>query len=171
MLTEHSLANGDTINYGLGWAITGDAGGRPDGTAFHGGSSPGASGMLHVDPKSRLAVVILSGDRASVVAAVAETLGVEEARGDMKPAEKIAFLKTLRANGRKTLMVGDGMNDAPALAAADVSLSPITGAEMVRVIERWEDPSRSEFTAESPRHVTVYGTNHGHVRPHGGPTS
>jgi hypothetical protein len=39
------------------------------------------------------------------------------------------------------------------------------------VIERWEDPRRGEFTAESPRHVTVYGTNHGHVRPHGGPTS
>lgn len=40
-----------------------------------------------------------------------------------------------------------------------------------RVIERWEDPSRSEFTAESPRHITVYGTNHRRVRPEGTPTS
>jgi CubicO group peptidase (beta-lactamase class C family) len=60
MLTEQVLKNGDTVNYGLGWGIIEDAAGHADGTAFHGGSSPGASGMLFIDPKEHLGVVFLS---------------------------------------------------------------------------------------------------------------
>lgn len=60
MLTHQKLRNGDTVNYGLGWGIGEDTSGRPDGTASHGGSSPGASGMLLITAKQRLAVVILS---------------------------------------------------------------------------------------------------------------
>ena len=60
MLRELTLKNGDTVNYGLGWGILEDASGHPDGRAFHGGSSPGASGMLYIIPARRLAVVILS---------------------------------------------------------------------------------------------------------------
>jgi len=79
-----------------------------------------------------LAVMILSGDRVGAVATVAEALGVADWRGGMKPAEKIAVLDRLKAQGRKILMVGDGLNDAPALAAAYVSLSPITGADVAQ---------------------------------------
>ena len=60
MLTEQKLKNGDTVNYGLGWSIGEDPSGKTDGTASHGGSSPGASGMLYIVMKQRLAVVILS---------------------------------------------------------------------------------------------------------------
>jgi CubicO group peptidase (beta-lactamase class C family) len=60
MLTSVRLRNGDTVNYGLGWSIGEDAEGRPDGTASHGGSSPGASGMLYIDPGRRLGVVFLT---------------------------------------------------------------------------------------------------------------
>jgi CubicO group peptidase (beta-lactamase class C family) len=60
MLTEQKLKNGDTVNYGLGWSIGEDASGKTDGTASHGGSSPGASGILYVVLKQRLAVVFLS---------------------------------------------------------------------------------------------------------------
>lgn len=60
MLKEVALKNGDTVNYGMGWAIVEDASGHPDGRAFHGGSSPGASGMLYIAPAQRLAVAILS---------------------------------------------------------------------------------------------------------------
>jgi Cu2+-exporting ATPase len=75
---------------------------------------------------------ILSGDRIEPVRRAAEELGVHSAHGAMKPAGKIAFVESLRASGRHVLMVGDGVNDAPALAAADVSLSPATAADVTQ---------------------------------------
>ena len=75
-------------------------------------------------------VVLLSGDRAPVVDAVADELGIAERHAGQSPVEKTAFLEKLRTEGRKTLMVGDGLNDAPALAAAHASLSPTTAADI-----------------------------------------
>jgi Cu2+-exporting ATPase len=75
---------------------------------------------------------ILSGDRAEAVRPVAETLGIAQWLGGVKPAEKIAFIETLKSQGRRVLMVGDGLNDAPALAAAHVSLSPIAAADVTQ---------------------------------------
>src|SRR5262245_3954317 len=60
MLTEVRLRNGDSVNYGLGWAIGEDPAGNTDGTATHGGSSPGVSGMLFIEPAKRLAVAFLT---------------------------------------------------------------------------------------------------------------
>ncbi len=71
---------------------------------------------------------ILSGDRPDAVAPIAAALGISKWRGGLKPAEKIAAIEALRAAGHRVLMVGDGINDAPALAAAHVSLSPISAA-------------------------------------------
>ena len=71
-------------------------------------------------------VAILSGDAAPAVSACAQALGVEQWSAAMRPQEKIAWLAARKAEGRKVMMVGDGMNDAPALAAAYASLSPIT---------------------------------------------
>lgn len=79
-----------------------------------------------------LDVRILSGDRADAVAPVAAALGVARADAGLKPADKIAVLDALKAEGRRVLMVGDGLNDAPALAAALVSLSPATGAAVTQ---------------------------------------
>jgi len=75
-------------------------------------------------------LVILSGDRGPAVARVAQTLGITEWQGGLKPAEKIAALESLSADGRKVLMVGDGLNDAPALAAAHVSMSPVSAVDL-----------------------------------------
>jgi Cu2+-exporting ATPase len=75
---------------------------------------------------------ILSGDRAEAVAPVAEKLGVASWRGGQKPADKIAFVEALKAAGKKVLMVGDGLNDAPALAAAHASLSPIDAVHLTQ---------------------------------------
>lgn len=77
-------------------------------------------------------IQILSGDRAEAVAPVAVALGVSQWLGGLKPAEKIAIIEALKARGRHVLMVGDGINDAPALAAAHVSLSPITAADLTQ---------------------------------------
>lgn len=75
---------------------------------------------------------ILSGDRNEAVAPIAGALGVSEWLGELKPSEKIAYIETLKAQGHRVLMVGDGLNDAPALAAAHVSLSPIAAADLTQ---------------------------------------
>ena len=79
-----------------------------------------------------LDLLILSGDRPEAVAPVATALGVTSWQGGVDPAQKIAALASLKAAGRRVLMVGDGINDAPALAAAHVSLSPISAAHIAQ---------------------------------------
>jgi Cu2+-exporting ATPase len=81
---------------------------------------------------SGLDVRILSGDRASAVEPVAAALGVTNWQGSLKPADKIAAIEQLKASGRRVLMVGDGLNDAPALATAHVSMSPISAAHIAQ---------------------------------------
>ena len=71
-----------------------------------------------------LDVELLSGDRASAVAEAARAAGIEQWRGGAHPADKIARLEALKAQGLKPMMIGDGLNDAAALAAAHVSVSP-----------------------------------------------
>lgn len=80
----------------------------------------------------RLDLCILSGDRDEAVAPMANALGIENWRAELKPAEKIARIDALKADGRRVLMVGDGLNDAPSLAAAHVSLSPIGAADLTQ---------------------------------------
>lgn len=75
-------------------------------------------------------VRIASGDRADAVAAVAGALDIADAQSALRPADKIAVVERLRARGRHVLMVGDGLNDGPALAAADVSASPSSAADL-----------------------------------------
>ena len=75
---------------------------------------------------------ILSGDRSEAVAPVAAALGIVQWQGALKPADKIAVIEELKGQGRRVLMVGDGLNDAPSLAAAHVSLSPISAADLTQ---------------------------------------
>jgi Cu2+-exporting ATPase len=75
---------------------------------------------------------IMSGDRSEAVAPIAASLRIANWQGGLKPADKVEALETLRAEGRKVLMVGDGLNDAPSLAAAHVSISPITAADLAQ---------------------------------------
>ncbi|TYC52889.1 heavy metal translocating P-type ATPase [Rhodobacterales bacterium] len=76
------------------------------------------------------ALEILSGDTAPVVEVCADALGISNWQAGMRPAQKIARLEALQAEGRKVLMVGDGLNDAPALAGAHVSLSPVSAVHL-----------------------------------------
>jgi P-type Cu2+ transporter len=78
------------------------------------------------------AVEVLSGDRAAAVTHAALLLGIERRHAAMTPADKIARIAALQAEGRKVLMVGDGLNDAPSLAAADASLSVATAAHLTQ---------------------------------------
>ena len=77
-------------------------------------------------------IEILSGDRKPAVELVARELKVAHFQSDLRPADKIERLKALAAAGKRPLMVGDGLNDAPALAAAHVSISPVSAAHIAQ---------------------------------------
>lgn len=79
-----------------------------------------------------LRIEIMSGDRLEAVIAVAGQLGITQFQSGMLPGQKAAHLAELAAAGRKVLMVGDGLNDAPALAAAHASMAPATAADIGR---------------------------------------
>jgi len=79
-----------------------------------------------------LDLIILSGDRPQAVGPVASWLGIKQWRASLTPGEKIEAIESLKSQGHRVLMVGDGLNDAPALAAAHVSLSPITAAHLTQ---------------------------------------
>jgi Cu2+-exporting ATPase len=93
---------------------------------------PDAVAVAEALSKRGLHLIVLSGDRPAAVAPVAQELGIEDWRAGLTPTEKIAFIEQLKSQGRRVLMVGDGLNDAPALAAAHVSLSPITAAHLTQ---------------------------------------
>jgi P-type Cu2+ transporter len=93
---------------------------------------PDAVAVVKALRQRGLDLVVLSGDRPAAVAPVARELGIEHWRAGLTPAEKISTIEHLKSQGRRVLMVGDGLNDAPALAAAHVSISPITAAYLTQ---------------------------------------
>jgi len=91
---------------------------------------PDAAAVISAIQEQGVSVEIVSGDREPAVRAAAEMLGVCEWRAEVTPVDKIARIEELSGRGFKVLMVGDGLNDAPALAAAHASISPISAAHM-----------------------------------------
>lgn len=76
--------------------------------------------------------LLLSGDSSPMVGRVAAQLGIDEARGGLRPDDKLAVLHQLRQQGRKVLMLGDGVNDVPVLAAADISVAMGSATDLAK---------------------------------------
>ncbi len=105
-------------------------GGEPVRFAFAERLRPEARSVIETLRTRGLVIALLSGDRAPAVEKIAEALGIEDRQAEQGPAEKCARLESLAAQGRRVLMVGDGLNDAPALAAAHISMSPSSAADI-----------------------------------------
>ena len=90
-------------------------------------STPDAIRALHAEG---LKIVMATGDSRRTAEAVARELGIDEVRAEVSPEDKGALVDSFRQNGRSVAMAGDGVNDAPALAAADVGIAMGTGADV-----------------------------------------
>ncbi|MBE7636669.1 cadmium-translocating P-type ATPase [Sneathiella sp. P13V-1] len=91
---------------------------------------PDAFETVEALKKLGMHVELLSGDRKNVAENVAREAGIDHWNAEMRPEQKVQHLEALKAQGRNVLMVGDGLNDAPALTAANVSLSPASAADV-----------------------------------------
>jgi len=76
--------------------------------------------------------LLLSGDSSPMVGKIAAQLGFDEARGGLTPSDKLAHLQRLQAEGRRVLMLGDGVNDVPVLAAADISVAMGSATDLAK---------------------------------------
>jgi Cu2+-exporting ATPase len=144
----------DGTRYRIGsaaFALAAGAGARPDGApdcagVFLGGADgllarftladalrADARDVVRAVQASGKQVILLSGDAPAVVRAVAGQLGVAEAYGAQLPAQKLAFVQALQAKGAVVAMVGDGINDAAVLRAADVSFAMGGGAALAQL--------------------------------------
>jgi Cu2+-exporting ATPase len=93
---------------------------------------PRARASIETLKNAGLELGILSGDRAPVVAKLAADLNIDTWRAGLSPRDKAEACAEASARGRRVLMVGDGINDAPALSAAHVSMAPATAADVGR---------------------------------------
>ena len=106
--------------------------------------------------------LLLSGDSSPMVAHIAAELGIADARGSLRPDEKLAVLQRLQALGHKVLMIGDGVNDVPVMAAADISIAmgsatdlTKTGADAVLLSNRLRSLIEAFDLAKRTRRVIV----------------
>ena len=91
---------------------------------------PGAADAIANLHALGLKIVMATGDNATTAKAVASQLGIDEVRAGMRPEEKLALIDELQRQGKVVAMAGDGINDAPALAKADVGIAMGTGADV-----------------------------------------
>ncbi|GLK76583.1 copper-translocating P-type ATPase [Methylopila jiangsuensis] len=98
--------------------------------AFADAPRPGAAEAVRRLSDRGVRVIMLTGDSAEAAAPIARSIGVSEVIAGARPADKLAMVQRLRGEGRHVAMVGDGVNDAPALAAADIGVAMGGGADV-----------------------------------------
>jgi P-type Cu+ transporter len=98
--------------------------------AFGDAPKPSAAAAVAALKKMGIRSVLITGDNAGSANAIAQAVGITEIYADVLPGNKASIVEQLKARGAKVAMVGDGINDAPALAAADVGIAMSTGTEV-----------------------------------------
>ncbi|MFV0358503.1 heavy metal translocating P-type ATPase [Tropicimonas sp.] len=101
--------------------------------AFADRMRPGAEAAVGALKSAGMSVALISGDSGPAVRAFAERLGISDIIAEALPAQKAARIEALTGQGHRVLMVGDGLNDTAALAAAHVSISPASALDAARV--------------------------------------
>lgn len=134
---ERRLGSATWVGSGAGAAGPGtaslwfrDAASAPVALHFDDALRPDAASVISELQRAGYRIHLVSGDREASVRATAHAVGIADWTAEVRPDGKIARLEALKAEGRKVLMVGDGLNDAPALAAAHASLSPSTATDV-----------------------------------------
>ena len=112
----------------------------------------------------KLHVILLSGDRHSIAQQVGQVIGIEDVVAEVLPEEKQTHISTLQSEGRCVAMVGDGVNDTPALAAADLGIALQSGTDVARnvadITVMTDDPRAvADGIALSRRTLTTVKTN------------
>jgi Cu2+-exporting ATPase len=113
------------------WLDTGE--GSPRGFVFTDALRPGAGEAVRALQEAGKDVLLISGDTTGAVEALAQRLGIEKWVAEALPEDKAKRIQMLAEQGKKVLMVGDGLNDTAALAAAHVSISPASALDAARV--------------------------------------
>jgi len=114
------------------WLLLGDAQGPLAWLVLNDHLRDDAPALLQACKHRGWKTILLSGDSSPMVGDIAQQLGIEEARGGLTPADKLAHLQRLQAEGRRVLMLGDGVNDVPVLAAADISVAMGSATDLAK---------------------------------------
>ena len=148
-LSAAPFADRSDLDAASTWVALGDESGLLAWFRLADSPRPDAAAAVAALRSRGLTVELLSGDRPEAVAHVARELAITDAVGGMSPQDKLERLRHLQAQGRVVAMVGDGVNDAPVLAAAQVSLAMGSGtqlahatADMVLLSERLDHLAR-----------------------------
>ena len=100
-------------------------------------------------------VVMMTGDNRKTAEAVAAQVGVDEVYAEVLPEDKAAFIRAEKAAGRTVIMIGDGVNDSPALSEADAGIAISTGAAIAREIADITIASEDLFELVTLRHLST----------------
>lgn len=114
------------------WLLLGDTGGPLAWMVLNDRLRPDAPALLDACRRRGWRTLLLSGDSSPMVGEIARQLGIEEAKGGLTPADKLAHMQRLQADGRRVLMLGDGVNDVPVLAAADISVAMGSATDLAK---------------------------------------
>ncbi|GBL58522.1 putative cation-transporting P-type ATPase [Pseudomonas citronellolis] len=144
------------------WLLLGDARGPLAWLVLDDRLRDDAPALLQACRERGWRTLLLSGDSSPMVQSVAAELGIDEVHGGLRPDDKLAILKQLHGEGRHVLMLGDGVNDVPVLAAADISVAmgsatdlAKTSADAVLLSNRLDSLVQAFVLARRTRRVIV----------------